>query len=351
MSNATLFLLFGGDSCEHEISLRSAASVSEQLTRAGYPHHAVGITRAGEWSLYTGDPRRIADGGWETDTDSRTPILPCPHGFLFPDTGKTLDDAVVFPCLHGANGEDGRLQGLLDLFKIPYIGCRTETSAVCMNKSLTKDLLLQYHVPMAGKVVGEVYGDGDVRRLTNRAETRFLYPMFVKPARCGSSVGAGIARSRDECLATIADAAKHDPTVMVERFIRGREVELAVLERASGEPLFISVPCEPKHRSAFYDYETKYGKRTRLCIPARLPEHTADVLTRLAERIFRILGCRHLARIDFFVGENGEVLFNEINTLPGMTETSVFPAALAYAGYQICDWLPALARLAKEETA
>ena len=220
-----------------------------------------------------------------------------------------------------------------------------------MNKSLAKDLLLLHHIPMAGKVAAEISDDVDAERLTSRAETRFLYPMFVKPARGGSSVGASIVRDRGECTSAIIAASRCDGTVMVERLVKGREIELAVLQRTPSEKPLVSPPCEPIHHAAFYDYRAKYaGKGARLAIPAQLPKHTCDVLASLSERIFSLLGCRHLARIDFFVGENGEVLFNEINTLPGMTDASVFPKAMAYLGHPIDDWLPALARAAAEES-
>ncbi len=349
MNQPTLLLLFGGASYEHEVSLRSAAAVSDSLCAQGYPHLTAGITKRGAWYLYRGSPQHIADGSWESRGEELCPILPCPGGFLKTDSGETLRNLVVFPCLHGTGGEDGRLQGLLELYGIPYVGCRAEASAVCMNKSLTKDLLSLGRIPMAGKVAERILTDSDAVRLTQRAESRFLYPMFVKPARCGSSVGASIVKDRDECIASIGHAAKFDQTVMVERFVKGREIELAVLE-PTPEATLVSPPCEPLYRAAFYDYHAKYdGKGARLAIPASLPKHTSEILRSLAEKIFRLLGCRHLARVDFFVGETGEVLFNEINTLPGMTAASVFPAAMESLGHPISDWLPMLVRAAAED--
>ena len=343
MNQPNLLLLFGGSSYESEISLRSAAALSRDLHAAGYPHLTAGIAPSGEWYLYSGSPRDIESGAWATQGDKISPILPSPHGLLLTESGRMLTDLAVFPCLHGADGEDGRIQGLLDLYRIPYIGSATEASAICINKSLTKDLLLLHHIPMAGKVAASIKGEADATRLTNRAETRFLYPMFVKPSRCGSSVGATIARDRRECISAVLAAARFDETVMVERYIKGRELEIAVFQKSPTDPLLVSPPCEPIYKAEFYDYDAKYkGKGAHLAIPAKLPKHTCDVLRSLAERIFTLLGCRHLARIDFFVGENGEVLFNEINTLPGMTEMSVYPAALAHMGYPVASWLPSL---------
>ena len=350
MHQPNLLLLFGGGSYEREISLRSAAALSNALLAAKYPHLTAGIMPSGEWYLFSGSLVDIANGTWLDQSDKLSPILPCPGGFLQTDTMQMLSDLVVFPCLHGADGEDGRIQGLFDYYRIPYVGTKNEASAICINKSLTKDLLLLHHIPMVGKASASIESDADAIRLTNRAETRFLYPMFVKPARCGSSVGAAIVRDRAECESAIIAASRFDRLVMVERYVKGREIELAVLKTSPDAPLLVSPPSEPIYKAAFYDYDAKYqGKGARLAIPARLPKHTADVLRSLAEKIFTILGCRHLARIDFFVGENGEVLFNEINTMPGMTDASIFPAALAYLGHPIADWLPRLAESARSE--
>ena len=352
MNQPTLLLLFGGGGYEHEVSLRSAAALSTSLRSAAYPHLTVGITREGAWYLYSGDFKSIADGSWEREHEHLTPVLPCPRGLLKTESGEILREIVVFPCLHGTGGEDGRMQGLLELYRIPYVGCNAEVSAICMNKSLTKDLLLSHHIPMVGKVAARISDDAETTRLVNRAETRFLYPMFVKPARCGSSVGASLAKSRAECLRAVSVAAQYDSTVLIERYVKGREIELAVLQSSPEAPPLVSPPCEPIYHAQFYDYKAKYdGKGAQLSIPAKLPKHTADVLVRLAEQIFTILGCRHLARVDFFVGENGEVLFNEINTIPGMTACSIFPAAMREVGEPIEKWLPALADAALKQGA
>lgn len=347
MNQPKLLLLFGGGGCEHEISLRSAAALSDALRAAAYPHMTAGITKDGAWYLYRGDPEQIADGSWENQKQALSPILPCPGGILLLDSHERIPGLVVFPCTHGVGGEDGRLQGLLELYGIPYVGCRTEASAVCMNKSCAKDLLSLHRIPMAGKVAGTVTDASDAVRLQNRAEEHFLYPMFVKPARCGSSLGASIVRHPDECKGAILGASRFDSAVMVERFVKGREIELAVLE-LPGSPLLVSPPCEPIYRADFYDYRAKYeGRGARLAIPAQIPRHTASVLRALTKRIFRILGCRHLARIDFFLTDEGAVLFNEINTLPGMTEASIFPSAMEHLGYPIARWLPMLAQAAE----
>ncbi len=349
MTDYRLILLFGGRSCEHEVSLSSAASVAERLADTEIAPITVGIDRAGSWFLYTGAPSRIRDGSWELDRAHLIPVHPRRGGVVCTDTGKPLPPSILFPCLHGPNCEDGRLQGLLELLGIPFIGSGTEASAVCMNKALTKELLARYRIPMANKVDATVRSDDDIVRLILRAEARFLYPMFVKPARAGSSIGARPANDRAELAEAISAAAKTDPLVMIERFIVGREIELAILE---GNPLVIAPPAEPLHRAHFYDYNAKYrGGGAELRVPADLPAHTAQRLAQLAGQIFRLLGCRHLARVDFFVGRRGEIWFNEINTLPGMTEASIYPLALAAAGVPFPELIRRLMRLAAEDVS
>lgn len=347
MTDYRLILLFGGRSCEHEVSLSSAASVAERLADTELSPTVIGISRAGDWLLYTGAPARIRDGSWELDRAHLTPVHPRHGAICRTDTGKPLPPSIVYPCLHGPYCEDGRLQGMLELFDIPFIGSGTEASAVCMNKVLTKNILSRHSIPMASKVDATVRSDDDIIRLILRAEARFRYPMFVKPARAGSSVGARPVNDRTELAEAISAAAQTDRLVMIERFIVGREIEISILE---GDPPVIAPPAEPRYRARYYDYDAKYrGGGAELRIPADLPPHTARHLKQLAEQIFRTLGCRHLARVDFFVGRRGEIWFNEINTLPGMTEASIYPRALAAAGIQFPELIHRLMRLAAED--
>lgn len=349
MTDYRLILLFGGRSCEHEVSLSSAAAVAERLIGTELSPITIGIDRGGSWLLYTGSPARIRDGSWEHDRAHLFPVHLQNGAIRRNDTAEPLPKSIVFPCLHGPSCEDGRLQGLLETLRIPFIGSGTEASAVCMNKVLTKNLLARHRIPMATKVDATVRNADDVSRLIQRAEASFHYPMFVKPARAGSSIGARPAKDRAELAKAIAEAKNTDPLVMVERFIVGREIELAILD---GDPPVIAPPAEPVYRSHYYDYDAKYrGGGAELRIPAALPPHTAQRLTRLAEQIFRILGCRHLARIDFFVGRSGEIWFNEINTLPGMTEASIYPHALAAAGIPFPELISRLMRLAAEDAS
>ncbi len=347
MTDQRLILLFGGRSREHEVSLSSAASVLERLAKARLSLLPIGITRGGAWMLYSGKPARIRDGSWERDSKNLAEVLPINGGFLRKDSEKPLPPAVVFPCLHGETCEDGCLQGMLDLFKIPYIGSGVQASAICFNKLLTKERLRRHRVPVVDWIGREARTARERSRLICRAEERFPYPMFVKPARAGSSIGAGPARNRTELDAALCAAAEMDPLVLIEPFCRGREIELSILD---GDPPTVAPAAEPLYSASYYDYGAKYRSGgAELSIPAKLPANTADTLARLSLRAFRLLGCRHFARVDFFVCENGEILLNEINTLPGMTEASVYPLAMAAAGIAFPDLVHRLINLALTE--
>lgn len=347
MNQTSLGLLFGGRSPEHEVSLRSASAVADRLSHDRYQLRTVGIDRKGDWFLYDGPVARITDGSWREDDEHLRSAILGQGGLFLPQIGEFVPLSVVFPALHGAFCEDGRLQGLLDLSGIPYVGCGTEVSAVCMNKAISKTLLARCHVPMANWICADIRPQDDPAVLIHRAEGLFAYPMFVKPARSGSSVGAGMAKSREDLAALIPAAASVDPSVMIERFISGREIEVAILD---GEPLLVSEPGELAYRADFYDYNTKYrGHGAEMILPARIPRHTADVVRTLAERVFRALGCRHFARVDFFVTAHGEVYFNEINTLPGLTDVSMYPALMEHAGIPFSLLLDRLIKLAAGE--
>lgn len=344
MADQPLILLFGGQSREHEVSLSSAASVLRRLASAEFTIFPIGVTRAGDCLLYSGSPAHIRDGSWERDAGNLVPLTPTVGGFLRRDTGERLPPAVVFPCLHGETCEDGCVQGMLDFFGIPYIGSGVEASAICFNKVLTKERLRRHHVPVTDWVDGRVTTDRGAEHLLSRAEARLSYPMFVKPARAGSSIGAARADDRASLLSAISKAAEIDPLVLIEPFCHAREIELSILD---GEPPIVAPAAEPIYHASFYDYGAKYhGKGAQLSIPARLTPRTAEALRRLSLCAFRALRCRHLARIDFFLCDTGEILLNEVNTLPGMTEASVYPHAMAAAGIPFPRLMQAFIRLA-----
>jgi D-alanine-D-alanine ligase len=307
-------VLSGGRSSEHEVSLRSGASVAEGLAAAGHEVVPVRIERDGRW---------VADGA-QVD--------------LVPAAGLLGADA-VFPVLHGPNGEDGTVQGLLEVLDVAYVGAGVLASAICIDKLTFKRLLDFHGIP---QVRFCAVGEEGWRELV----ASFGLPVWVKPSRLGSSVGitkvAGSERQLDEAIEI---ARRHDPRVIVEASATGKEVECSVLGNEQPET---SVPGEIVADAEWYDYEAKYSDGgMELVVPAGIEEIARQRVRELAARVFTITGCAGFARCDFFVTEDGEVLVNELNTIPGFTETSVFGKLFEATGIaypELCDRLVQLAQ-------
>ena len=353
MRKISVCVLFGGISPEHEVSLRSAESVLNHLDPEKYHIFPVGIKKDGDWVLFGGtDYSMLPNGTWETfEGNRRATISPVRGQNLLSFEGdcvvrEHLD--VVFPVLHGANGEDGAIQGLLQLAGIPYVGPHIAASATAMDKCLTKLVAEQAQVRQADWVLVtrrelDVHEDA----ILNEVESKFSYPVFVKPAGTGSSVGVSKAKDREELKKALHSAAEYDNKVLVEEFIRGREVEVAVL---GNETPAASVCGEIDTGAEFYDYETKYVTNTsRLYIPARISEQTAERVREQAVRVYEALGCQGLSRVDFFVTyDNEEVIFNEINTIPGFTSISMYPKLFEASGIPYSELIDQLLALAIE---
>ncbi len=306
-------VLSGGRSSEHEVSLRSGASVAEGLGQAGHKAVAVLIDREGGWSC-DGEAVRLAPG-----------------------TGL-LDCEVAFPVLHGPFGEDGTVQGLLECLDLPYVGADVLASALCMDKLSFKRLLAYFRIPQVDFV--EAGEEGWRERAAS-----FGLPLWVKPSRLGSSVGISKVSSRERGLDEAVElAARHDPRVIVEAPASGREVECSVL--GNDEPQ-TSLPGEIVAHADWYDYEAKYSEGGMdLVVPAPIEEPILERVRELAAQVFSLTGCSGMARCDFFITEEGEVLVNEINTIPGFTETSVYSKLLEASGIgypDLCDRLVGLA--------
>ncbi len=336
MNKIKLCVLFGGRSSEYEVSLASAYCVLTNASPARYEILPVGITKEGGWYLYTGDFEKIRDGSWCENTDTlprvTVDLTSGAHALLIcpPDgtpTAEAID--VVFPVLHGAYGEDGTVQGMLALAGIPFVGCGCASSSVCMDKSLTKLSVAETGIRQANYVLVR---EGDTEDdCIREAETGLHYPMFVKPARAGSSVGISKAKNRSELKRALAVAFREDEKVLIENTVVGREIEVAVLEEHGAYT--VSDCAEIDAGAEFYDYDAKYVSDTStFYIPARLGEKTRETVRLCAERIFKALDCRTLARVDFFVEEDGTVVFNEINTIPGFTEISMYPKLMMAEG-------------------
>ena len=313
-------VLGGGRSSEHEVSLASAASVRAGLERAGHATVAIKIDRDGVW-------RR--DG----ETVSLTP-------------GRGLDGVdVVFPVLHGPFGEDGTVQGLLECVDVPYVGAGVLASALCMDKVLFKELMEHARLPQVDYRAAheERFRSQQGAVLDELAELGL--PVFVKPARLGSSVGIARVAAEPELVPALEVAFEHDPLVIVEAASDGLEVECSVI--GNGEPI-ASQPGEIVLGSGWYDYQAKYAPGgMELVVPARIPEAVRERVRELALETFRTTDCRGLARVDFFV-EDERVLVNELNTMPGFTETSVFGALFAASGIPYAELLDRLVGLALE---
>ncbi len=331
----TVALIFGGASSEHEISLLSAYSVLKNISKEFFSVVKVGITQKGVWFVYNGEDEKVKDGTWENDKDNLIPavISPCTvqHGlFLFDKTlmkFQTMRIDVAFPIIHGKGGEDGAIQGLLSLAGIPYVGCGILSSACCMDKDVSKELCQKAGI----SVVDWLSADKEdfSEDFVLRCEEELSYPLFVKPASEGSSFGASKAETREELYSAATKAFDLGEKILVEKYIKGREVELAALE---GEEVYISSVGEIVTEGGFYDFESKYVNDTAtLHIPAELSDDIVSRLKENAKKVFKVLGCKGFGRIDFFVeGEN--IYFNEINTLPGFTDISMYPKLMEYDG-------------------
>lgn len=336
MKHLTVALLFGGRSNEHEVSARSAAAILKALREAGHRVLPIGIRHDGVWYLWGGGADALASGAWES-SPALSRIWFGTGGSFFTESGRTYTPDVVFPALHGQYCEDGRLQGFLDYWGVPYVGCGVESSVLCMNKALTKRLAADAGVPVLPWVATGRDGaeEAVLRKLS--------FPLFIKPARSGSSVGAAKAETREELKTALDTACGVDSLVMAEPLFRGQELEVAVLSEPG---LTVSRVGEICCKAPFYDYETKYrtsDAETR--IPAQISDACAAKARAYAETVFRTLGCRHLARVDFFASGE-ELFFNEINTMPGFTSISMYPALMQDAGIPLPELLTRLLRAA-----
>ena len=353
MKKLSVCVLFGGVSPEHAVSLRSAESVLSHLDAEKYNIFPVGITQDGDWVLFGGsDYGMLPAGTWQDCPENRrAAISPVRgQGLLSFENDCVVRERidVVFPVLHGENGEDGSMQGLLQIAGIPYVGPRVAASAACMDKTITKLIAGRAGIRQAA---WQLVTAQDMRRGAERvAETieRALdYPVFVKPAGTGSSVGVAKARDRAALLAALETALGYDSKVLVEEFIDGQEVEVAVL---GNDTPMASVCGEIDSGAEFYDYDAKnILDCAKLYIPARISEDAAEGVREQAIRVYQAMGCRGLSRVDFFVTHDGEVVFNEINTLPGFTSISMYPKLFEASGIPYSELLDQLIALALED--
>lgn len=326
MAEKNIVVIMGGRSSEHEVSLVSAATVVENINTEVYNVIMVGITKDGQWKLIE-SLDKVRDGSW---VQGHTQAILSPETekgeliLMQKDRVDTVHVDVVFPVLHGMNGEDGTLQGLLELAQIPYVGCGVLASACSMDKFYTKIIVDAIGIRQA-KFVGVRRGElTDMDEVVSRVEKELDYPVFVKPSKAGSSQGVSKAEDREGLVAALRLAAQHDSKILVEENIVGRELECAVLGGAEAKASGVG---EILAADTFYSYEAKYNNEdSRTVVGPELPEGRTEEIRRDAEAIFKALDCYGLSRVDFFLTKDTEeVVFNEINTLPGFTAISMYP--------------------------
>ncbi len=339
-----VLVIFGGRSSEYEVACRSAAYVTSQIDRQRYEVHTVGVTKDGRWLYTTAQREQMLDYSWE-HLQSNRPCVLSPdtalHGLQFAD-GEQMSFDVVFPVMHGKNGEDGAIAALCQMAGLPQVGCSMTSGAICMDKMITKVISEKYDIPQAKWAYCFAH---DVAEDAAAAAERLMaqmgaYPVFVKPCSAGSSVGIGKATNQEELIAALKEAARHDFKIVVEAFIEGQEVEVAVLG-SRFDPV-VSYPGEIVAVDGFYSYDAKYNDNTsQLFIPARLEKEVMEQLRSYAAKIFKVLDCAGMSRVDFFVTKNG-ILFNEINTIPGHTVISMYPKLMEAYGIGGKDCMQAL---------
>lgn len=341
-----VLIIFGGRSTEHEVSCVSAASVLNNIK--GHDVTKFGITKDGKWYNTEADNAAVSNGSWENDESNREVFADFNSRSFVWDDGRITPD-VVFPVLHGKNGEDGTIQGLFELMDIPYVGCRVLGSSVCMDKAYTKIVFEHAGIKQVPWVTVEAFEYAEnAEKIKNTVEEKLEYPVFVKPSNAGSSVGITKCKSRETLSKAIDDAFAVDRRVVVEQGVENpKEIEVAVLGNecpvASCSGLIIPA-------NEFYDYEAKYSNsESKLLIPSGTENE--DFIRSEAVKAYKACDCKGLSRVDFLVSESGDIYLNEINTIPGFTSISMYPKLFDASGIAYSDLINKLLDLAVEFSA
>lgn len=328
MEKRTIAIVFGGHSAEYYVSCMSAANVITNIDLDRYKVEKLGITEEGKWILTQASAEEIHDGTtWLSHEDNRSAVISPDRNeqtLLVFDEGRVIEKKIdgVFCVIHGTDGEDGKVQGLLELANIPYVGCGIAASAIGFDKALTKDIVATTGIQQADFwiVREESFKEADIERISSYFNEG--YPLFVKPARAGSSVGVSKVSCKDELKEAITIGFSVDKKLLVEKGIQGRELEIAVL--GTKEPRASSIGEILAH-GEFYTYDSKYNdNESKTCVVDDISPLIADAMKEAALKIYKRLECEGLSRVDFFLQENGQYVFNEINTLPGFTSISMY---------------------------
>jgi len=337
MNKMNLMLIFGGESAEHEVSIRSARNIFDALEKQKYNIELCYIDRTGQWF-------RAGDVTDDQPTDN--PLTPLLGEKAFIDSkNNRIEPDVLFPVLHGPNGEDGSVQGLAQLLHVPIVGCGIISSAVCMDKDIAKRLLMQANIVVAPGVVH--YREDNTPTYDELLNRLGGDALFVKPANLGSSVGVSKVTGQASLSEALQEAHQYDRKVLIERAIKGRELECAVLGNEHPEA---SVVGEIMPGDEFYSYDEKYAEnsKTKTSAQAQLPEETSAKIRTIALAAYKVLECRGLARVDFFLAEDGTVYLNEVNTLPGFTSISMYPQLWKASGLDYSSLLDRLVALSRQ---
>ena len=335
MSKIRVACLFGGCSSEYDVSLVSASSVIRNISQEKYEVIMIGITREGDFYLYNGNVDDIEKNNWFNDKTCKKITFSnnkSDHGFIILETNKLIRIDIAFPILHGKNGEDGRLQGLLELAEIPIVGCGMTSSAICMDKYIAHKLVESNGILVPKSYLFTKYDN------KNEIKERIInlkYPIFVKPLKAGSSFGITKVLDISQLDRAIDYAFSYDDSIIIEEGIDGFEVGCAIL---GNNELIIGEVDEIELQDGFFDYEEKYTLKTsKIILPAELPELEREKIKNTALKIYKILGCKGFSRVDMFYTKDNKIVFNEVNTIPGCTSHSRYPSMLKQIGYNFED--------------
>lgn len=343
MKKKTIAIIFGGNSSEYEVSLQSATSVFENINNEKYNILPIGITKNGDWYHYTGQLENITKNTWHSDKANLRSVAvsqsTSKKGFIeFADNGfEILEVDLVFPILHGKNGEDGTLQGIFELAGIPFVGCNTLSSALCMDKDRAHRLVSLEGISVPKAIT---FKECEKEEAVRRIEKELKFPVFIKPVRAGSSFGISKVSEKSELNSAIASAFEHDCEVIAEEGIDGFEVGCAVL---GIDELTVGRVDGIELSSGFFDYTEKYTlKSSKIYMPARIDKASEKRIQDTAVEIYKALGCSGFARVDMFYTPDGKIVFNEVNTIPGFTSHSRYPNMMKGAGLSFAEMLSKL---------
>lgn len=344
MEKKKIAVIFGGKSTEYEVSLQSVTSVLENIDKQKYDVIPIGITKEGNWYHYKGEYQCIASDTWQNDGEDLSPVVVSGNcserGFLelLGNKYSVIQVDLVFPILHGKNGEDGTVQGIFEMAGIPIVGCNTLASALCMDKDRAQKLVHEAGITIPKGITMKRSEKDDAALL--KIFTELSFPLFVKPIHAGSSYGITKVGAGKDLDAAIQKAFEYDDEIIVEESVEGFEVGCAIL---GNDTLTIGRVDEIELGSGFFDYTEKYTLKTsKIFMPARVDLETEKRIQKTAADIYKILGCSGFARVDLFLTPQGEIVFNEVNTIPGFTSHSRFPNMMKGIGMSFNDMLDKL---------